>query len=244
MPAYNQAQYIEEAVDSVIEQVDRLIIVDDGSTDETLDRAYDCICGEWADRHADVLCSFQNEGTAAAINRGFSEAVNGLCDLPNLEWITWVSSDNVYEPNWMSTLLGAVRPDVGVVYSAYWHGSKSRPFFKPYDPARLVNDQNCYFGPSFIIRRDVWQETGLHRGKISHDYDHWLRVEETCWAKGLQIIGLPQPLCFYRVHPERVTVTRRHQYDADHWQEVARERRARLGICPPAGALRMSPDAP
>ena len=40
-----------------------------------------------------------------------------------------------------------------------------------------------HYGPAFLIRKDVWLEAGPHRGRISHDYDHWLRVEEACSSR-------------------------------------------------------------
>lgn len=62
-------------------------------------------------------------------------------------------------------------------------------------------------------------------GKISHDYDHWLRIEEVCAAAHKRIIGLNKSLCWYRAHDARATVRRRHEFDAHYWQQEARERR-------------------
>ena len=45
---------------------------------------------------------------------------------------------------------------------------------------------------------------------------------------GLRIVDIPDVLCDYRVHDQRATVTRREQYDADHWQDEARKRRGLL----------------
>jgi len=119
-----------------------------------------------------------------------------------------------------------------VIYSAYYHGSYDHVFHAPYDPNRLINDQNCFFGPCFLIRTEVWRAVGGHRGKISHDYDHWLRVEEECAKRNLRIVCHPQPVCFYRTHDQRATVTRRREYDADHWQMVGKARRCNRGVEP------------
>lgn len=209
MPTYNQAEYLEEAIESVINQVDVLHMVDDGSTDGTL-RLLDKYKGRIG------YTTYQgNQGTAFAINEGIEH-------LQDCDWLTWVSSDNVYKPDWLCNLELLADSGTGVVYSGYNWGSKDYHFTE-YAPEKLISNVNCFFGPSFIIRKDVWQE---HRGKISHDYDNWLRVEEACWEKGLQIIGIDENLCYYRVHPKRVTVTRRHQFDAPHWQTEARKRRA------------------
>ena len=103
------------------------------------------------------------------------------------------------------------------------YGGGNQYHYTEYSPEKLILSTNCFFGPIFIIRKDVWQK---HRGKISHDYDNWLRVEEACWKEGLDIIGVDEDLCYYRVHDKRVTVTRRHQFDASQWQLEAEVRRA------------------
>jgi hypothetical protein len=159
------------------------------------------------------------QGTAAAINTGFAH-------IDDADLVTWVSSDNVHQLDWREKLEAAFTDDVGVVYSAYFHEQLGRTLHTPYDPDRLIRDINCFFGPSFMMRREVWEKAGPHRGKISHDYDHWLRVEEACQDLGLRIVDIPDDLCFYRCHPGRVTVTRRAEFDAREWQAEAVKRRA------------------
>lgn len=216
MPTLDQAEFIGDALASVTPQVDRLVIVNDGSTDATQE-----IATAWMARHEHVKLhrKLQNRGTAEAINIG--AALLGACD-----WMTWVSSDNVHTDDWMVTLTGAIEDDVGVVYSGFhWAkpGTKGRYLFTKYAPEKQIATEDCFLGPSFIIRQDVWQP---HRGRISHDYDQFLRVEEACWAKGLRIVGVDKSLCRYNAHDKRVTVTRKHEYDAPHWQAEARKRRA------------------
>jgi glycosyltransferase involved in cell wall biosynthesis len=213
MPTYNQAEFLTEAIDSVRPQVRKLVVVDDGSGDETPQ-----ILANRSDIH--VITHQANRGTADAINTG----VNSLEPIDRW-WLTWVSSDNVYYKKCFSTLLNETTKDVGVVYGAYDRVDGDRVFksqFKSYDPDQLISNENCYFGPAFIVRADVWQH---HRGRISHDYDNWLRVEEACWKAGLKIVGVDQSVCLYRVHDKRVTVTRRKQYDAPHWKKEAIKRR-------------------
>jgi glycosyltransferase involved in cell wall biosynthesis len=221
MPTYNQDQFIEPALNTVVPQVDALVIVDDGSRDKTTE-----IVKRWCieNENVFVVTHEDNRGTAEAINSGQeSLAVFGIeCD-----WLTWVSSDNTYVLTWMQTLMQHAGEDAGVVYSGFWWEKPAckRYLFVPYTREQLIRDQNCMFGPSFVIRHDVWSEAGPHRGRISHDYDHWLRVEEICWRWGLEIVGVDEPLCHYNAHDARVTITRRREYDAPKWQREARKRR-------------------
>jgi hypothetical protein len=146
-----------------------------------------------------------------------------------------VSSDNVMDPDWLARLAGALdeHPEWGAAYSAYRSvslatapGTKApRPKVMrrtAYDPGELIAGENCYFGPSFLIRREVWQE---HRGGTAHDYDDWARVEEACWSRGWTIGNVGKSLCDYR-HGDWNTVKRRPElYDAPKWRAQAIERR-------------------
>ena len=212
MPTYNQAEFIEEAIASVAYQVDKLVIVDDGSTDGTAEYLQEAGLG--------YISHSENRGSAAAINTGF-EATTG-------ELVTWVSSDNVHRPDWREKLEAALTDGVGAVYSAYSYGMGWHVIHTPYNPAKQIAQEACFFGPSFLIRRTIWEEAGPVRGRISHDLDHWLRIEEVCWARGLEIVSIPDVLCDYRTHDKRASVKLAKLYDAPHWLKVARKRR---GLC-------------
>lgn len=221
LPTYNQAAFLPDALAGLDAQTFddfELIACDDGSTDHTRDILVDGDC--LTAIHTD------NRGTAAAINTAAEFAMSDL--------LTWVSSDNVMHPDWLETLVGEMGPGVGAVYSAYErvdHGvmtfvpREERP--GPYDPARLISGESCYLGPSFLIRREVWQE---HRGGNSHDYDNWLRVEEACWAKGLSIRYVDKVLCTYRCHPGQTGARFPKKYDAGHWRSEAIKRRASTSV--------------
>src|SRR5262245_22614445 len=74
MPNYNDARFIREAIDGVLRQSLRdleLIIVDDGSTDDSLS-----IISEYArnDSRVRVFRNERNQGVVSTINRGVAEA--------------------------------------------------------------------------------------------------------------------------------------------------------------------------
>ena len=209
MPTYQQLSFIQDAINSVIDQVDELVIVNDGSTDGTAEFL-----------EATPLHSIQlpeNRGTAHAINAGINQMST------EHEWLTWVSSDNIMAPDWVETLLEHATPTTGAIYGGFSREPENQYFFTPYDPELLISRPNCYFGPAFLIRSDIWQ---YHRGRIAHDYDNWLRVEEACWEKRLDIIGVDRSLCTYIAHKDNATNTRRHEFDGLRWQEEAQKRRA------------------
>lgn len=214
MPHFNQHQFIKDAWRSVRGQVDKLIVVDDGSDSP----AY----------LADI-CLPENMGAAYAINAGIRTALGGFT--VGTDWLTWVSSDNWYEPGAFKMLAElAEKEGAQAAYSGFWYeepGADRLYLYTPHTWKELVRREDCYYGPCFIIRADCWLD---HNPGINHDYDNWLRVEEKIHAMGGKIVGLDRGLCHYRAHPKRATVARANEYHADKIRAEAIERRKSLGL--------------
>ncbi len=211
LPTYNQAKHLPAALDALDKQTFRdfeLIACDDGSTDETAD----ILNGRcWVVTHSE--------------NKGTAEAINSARVFARGQYITWVSSDNVMHSDWLARLHCEVN-GYGAVYSAYHcieGESQTKVRQGVYDRSRLIESENCYFGPSFLIDARVWQS---HRGGSSHDYDNWARVEEACWAKMLGIRYIDEVLCDYHRGEWNTCRRRPDLYDADHWRAEALKRRA------------------
>ena len=228
MPTWNMGQFLEEAIESVVHQVDKLVIVDDASSDDTVDILLN--------RSEDVVKLTENLGTAEAINYG----IDRLRKLGDFKWLTWVSSDNVCYANWIKRALEEDDGQTGAIYSGMDCRSTEglcpdHYSFRQYSPPFLGNSTQCHMGCSYLIRADVWQD---HRGQYAHDYDNWLRVEEACWAEGLRIIGIDEALAMYRVHKgQRTRRPKSGSSDARKWLEEARKRRRRRGIRPPSAPV-------
>lgn len=90
IPLYNHANYIEEAIDSVFAQtlsVAEIIIVDDGSKDESYSKAKKYL----AKKQKGLVITQQNAGAHAALNRGIK--------LSKSEFIAVLNSDDKFKPN-------------------------------------------------------------------------------------------------------------------------------------------------
>lgn len=106
MPVYNGSKSVERALDSLLKQGHtnyELLVIDDGSTDDTVD----IITG--------ILATMPRDGAATARlirhpeNRGYGAATNTAMREAAGDWITFVDSDDTVEPQYLERLLSSVQ---------------------------------------------------------------------------------------------------------------------------------------
>lgn len=99
IPAYNAQDYLERAVNSVLNQSYNnieIIIINDGSSDNTLN-----IIEKLSNLHKEIIfLSHENQGISKTRNRGI--------ELANGEYICFLDSDDTYEPEFLLDLLNQV----------------------------------------------------------------------------------------------------------------------------------------
>jgi glycosyltransferase involved in cell wall biosynthesis len=195
IPCYNSAATIRDALRSVEAQTvkaDEVVVVDDGSTDDSagiVEREFpQC-----------RLIRQANAGPAAARNRGVSEAMG--------DWIAFLDSDDAWLPWRLSAVLdlASVHPDVGLWCgeALRWSGS-STAAPQPVKPTFHRVALDCFLSnnpiatSSVLVRRDVLLESGgfdpAFRGP--EDFDLWLRV-----GARAQIAFIEAPVALYRRVP-------------------------------------------
>jgi len=192
IPAYNQAEYLEAAIDSVLTQdypALELCVIDDGSTDDTAK-----VLGRFADR---AICLSQaNMGQAATLNKGWS-----LCQG---ELLGYLSSDDRLLPGAISTLVQALSnaPDCQVAYPDYdlidaRGGQIKTVVAEDFSLPRLTEELVCQPGPGALFRREVLARTGGWSVgfRLVPDFEFWLRA-----AKLGPFLHVPGVLAQYRVH--------------------------------------------
>lgn len=103
VPAYNVEPYLEECVNSILSntfQDYELLLIDDGSTDET-----GTICDALAERSNKIkVFHTENRGLCAARNLGLDNASG--------TYISFVDSDDVISPHMLETLVSGMKPDI------------------------------------------------------------------------------------------------------------------------------------
>ena len=174
-PSYNQAQYLELTMRSVLEQdypnIEYLVI-DGASTDGSLDiiRKYNKQLSWWV--------SEKDQGQADAINKGFRRAKG--------EIIAWLNSDDMYARGAVSKAVRALLQDetLGMVFSNVFSIDAENEIFNTmrygdYGLADLMAF-NIIGQPGVFMRRSVLEKAGLMDLNYQYLLDHqlWLRVAE------------------------------------------------------------------
>jgi glycosyltransferase involved in cell wall biosynthesis len=197
IPAFNSGPLVVEAVASVLAQTrvpDEIVVVDDGSTDDTRDRL-----APFGDRVRYVRQ--ENQGVSAARNRGLKEARGDL--------IAFLDADDVWHPDKLAAQLRVLarRPEVGVVATEKfdWPGAgvPALPLTGGPEPLSLVSwEQLAVRNPlhtsSLVIRRPLLDAVGPFDTDLQgpEDHDMWLRLAEITTIAHLDV-----PLMGYRQTP-------------------------------------------
>ncbi|MCC5789028.1 MAG: glycosyltransferase family 2 protein [Opitutales bacterium] len=144
---YNRAFFLPWALKSLRDQQGarfRVLVVDDGSTDETLS----VLAGAVAELFStEVFCLGRNGGIGAARNAALGRA--------RTEWVTFLDSDDAYAPGHLAEYERAreLHPEVDL-----FHGSAEvigdRWVRDKDDPAKKVDVAECIIGGTFLLRRE------------------------------------------------------------------------------------------
>lgn len=198
-PSYNQGQFIERTIRSVLEQEYPALeygIQDGGSTDTTLD-----VLRAREDRLAWVE-SKRDEGLGHALNLGFARTTGPI--------MAYLNSDDVLLPG---ALLFVVKfflehPDVDVVYGHRvvldeYDAEIGRWILPPHDDA-VLTWADYIPQETLFWRRSIWDKAGGHIDqsfRFAVDWDLLLRFQ----AAGARFVRLPRFLGGFRVHPHQKT---------------------------------------
>lgn len=164
IPAWNSEDTIEHCLESVFLQTMKdfeVIVVDDGSTDLTIER-----CAPFFDRI--TLMKEDHHGSNPARNRGWRDARG--------EYLLFLDSDLVLRPETFAKLLDALmaHPEASYAYCSFWHGFKLFRLW-PFDPDRLRR-MPCIPTFSLVRARDFpGFDESLWR---LQDWDVWLTMLE------------------------------------------------------------------
>lgn len=173
-----------------------MIVVDDGSTDNT-EPVVAVIQSE--DPRVRYIKQ-QNQKLPGALNTGF-RASRG-------EYLTWTSDDNKFHKGAIEVMTRKLdeNPEIGFVYCDFqWIDADGQLLREVHNPGpECLPDFNCV-GPCFMYRRQVYEAIGDYDPKwlLVEDYEYWLRVYEH-----FQLAHIPLCLFSFMEHKDSLTTRR------------------------------------
>jgi glycosyltransferase involved in cell wall biosynthesis len=198
IPVHNNAQFVEEALESAKVQTLRLIdliVIDDRSTDNSLE-----VVLNWAKRHATrfnrmlILRNHINSGLGLTRNAGF--------DAAETPYIIPFDADNRLLPQCCETCLDVIRDTrAAFVYPRLQRlGFPTHPKNEdPYLPIRFAGGN--YIDGMALVAKSAWIEAGGYQHMVvcgSQDSDLWCRLAE----RGLYGHAVESILALYREHDQ------------------------------------------
>lgn len=202
-PSYNQGQFLEKTIRSVLNQNYpnlEYIIIDGGSTDNSVEviKKYEKDIAYWV--------SEKDEGQSHALNKGLK--------LSTGEIIGWINSDDIYIDDCLFQVTNYfdLHPSIDIVFSDYYYIDENGKVLRrrkeiPFNYQVYLWTGNCYHANcAGFFRRKVFDHIGefdesLHYGM---DYEFYLR----CSEGGLAIGHHRGYWGAYRLHPESKTISK------------------------------------
>jgi len=210
-PSFNQGQFLEETIRSVLDQNYpnlEYIIMDGGSTDNSLEiiKKYE--------KHLKYWQSQSDGGQYSAINKGF--------ELTTGEIMAWINSSDKFLPGalhvvveifktfpeieWLTTQIPLLFDENGLIISAHFIDSFSKEGFlkgeflmrKGYWSRGFIQQESTFW------RRSLWERSGgcLNTNyKLAGDFELWAR-----FFHHAELYGVYFPVSGFRMHPNQKTL--------------------------------------
>lgn len=208
IPTRNRAMYLPTALRSVFDQTFpniEIVVVDDGSTDETAQ-----ILTEMNGRVRAIR--LDGVGVSAARNRGIQEAQG--------DYIQFLDDDDTLDPQKIELQVRLLDRHTGVdVAYCGWtyvdeHGHPLHAIAAPesVETEDLVAS-NPFIVHALLIRRTCFDHVGDFDESLTaaEDWDMWVRIA----LAGHRFAGIPRPLCRYRMHGLNTLLVNAEAHDRD-----------------------------
>ena len=209
VPAYNAARTIGETIESVLSQSFsdlELIIVDDGSTDETKD-----IVSEYRCKDDRIISTWQkNSRASAARNRGLAIATG--------KYISLIDADDLWDERKLEKQISAIDSTEDTIVltgirrfhildgKKIWGAVTMAPNIENYMydvlSILLLSSFQMVLINTALIKKELVEKLGGWKVDMwtAEDWEFWIRASRKARFKAIE-----EPLSFYRKHPESVT---------------------------------------
>lgn len=205
LPVYNGADFLAQAIESILNQTHsdfELIIIDDGSTDESLK-----VINLYAAKDERiVVIGRDNKGLVATLNEGIKVARGA--------WIARMDADDISLPKRFETQLLELEnkhADICGSWVRRFGGFDNRVVKLPQTEEAIKMEM--LFGtplahPTVMVRAEVLKANPYNANfSNAEDYDLWARLIES----GYKLVNVQEVLLHYRVHGMQVSVQAENQ---------------------------------
>lgn len=213
IPVYNQEKYIKMTIESVLNQSYQnfeIVVVDDGSSDETANIIKSL---SETDNRIKIIRK-ENGGVASARNYGVLKA--------DANWICFLDSDDLWYPEKLRKCYETIIEDTnnlnvichdeklmledGEIVDERRYGSDQYDLYE-----HLLFVGNCLSPSAVVVKKQFFDETGLFNESkyfnTVEDYDMWIRM-----AEKTNVYFLHSFLGAYRMHPGGISANYRVNY--------------------------------
>ena len=199
LPVYNGERYIKDAIESILNKTYRnfeLIIVDDRSTDQSLEIAKSF---QNKDNRIKIILNQENYKLPRSLERGF--------DIAKGDYLTWTSDDNLYHESAIEKMVKVLEEhsQYDFVYTDMKKiDDKGMDIGSTRSGERDVFLYNC-IGACFLYRHSCRGTIGAYDPEmfLVEDYDYWIRISQK-----YKIYHLSESLYSYRMHSNSLTMSR------------------------------------
>lgn len=179
LPTFNRAALLPKAVESVIRQTWKsweLIVVDDGSTDDTFS-----VINPYIERHGCIrYLKHRNRKLNMTRNAGIQAAFG--------TWITFLDSDDSYVPEHLETRIQFMRenPEIDLIAGGFY--TEGEIFVRDcYNPRAMIDIRKCILGPTLFGKREVFLALGGFRPlDYAGETELWTRAESMFRLKKIE----------------------------------------------------------
>ncbi len=203
MPTYNVSSWVEAAIDSVLNQTFNdfeLLVVDDGSTDDTLSRVRNI-----DDPRIRIAAFPDNVGLAENLNRGL--------DLIGTELVARMDGDDIAELDWLETGIKILdtHPEVGICsFGFQFFGAKTSlvRFPEHHEDSKA----QMLFGCTVIV--PVFRKSVFTNNHLRYSTDAFPAEDYMMWANAYcvtQVYNVQRTLFHYRTHTNQISTARRSE---------------------------------
>ncbi len=212
-PSFNQANYIQATIDSVLSQDYRRIqylVIDGGSTDGTVEilKTYDDPRLVWI--------SEKDSGQSGALNKGLRRAQGN--------YLTYLNSDDLLLPGVIALIVDYFEqnPQVDLIFGdGRYIDPQGQTLLAyrsaPFDLADCLLNMQPLAQPGTFWRKTVTEKIGFFDEQFHYrmDYEYWIRAA----LAGFRVQYIPRELAAYRLHDQSKTVVQRAVFSRD-WDVI------------------------